>query len=228
MNTPKRSRAGRPKGQNVENATRRKKQLLDATIASITEHGLSSTTLGTVARASGLSQGTVVFYFKNKEALLDEAFRVRMEEYETICMEAIEAVGGDPVDRLLAMTFASLDPELISNQNLVIWNAYWPEASSSKTLSAAFEAYEAERQATMLSLCEAAIARLPGTHWSPRSAALAIENMIEGIWVRLYYSSEHMTIEDARMSIALLLVSIFPSREADIMKHAKQPKGRDT
>lgn len=228
MTTPKRSRAGRPRGQNVENASRRKKQLLDATISSIAEHGLSSTTLGTVARASGLSQGTVVFYFKNKEALLDEAFRVSMEDYKTICMAAIAAAGTDPVDRLVAMAFASLDPDLISSQNLMFWNAFWPEASNSKTLYAAFEAHETERQTTMLALCEEAGALLSGTRWTPRDAALAIENMIEGIWVRLYYSSEHMTIEDARLSVALVLASIFPAREADIMKHIDKPKVRDT
>lgn len=80
----------------------------------------------------------------------------------------------------------------------------------------------------MLALCEEAGALLSGTRWTPRDAALAIENMIEGIWVRLYYSSEHMTIEDARLSVALVLASIFPAREADIMKHIDKPKVRDT
>ena len=106
------SRVGRPKGEHTENANRRRKQLMDATIESIVEHGLSATTLATVAKASGLSQGTAVFYFKSKDALLVEAFRYRLEEYKSIWSDALSAAGSDPVDRIMALVFASLAPSV--------------------------------------------------------------------------------------------------------------------
>lgn len=77
----KTKRVGRPEGPNTGNVARRRKQLIDATVKSIVEHGLSATTLATVARASGLSQGTAVFYFKTKETLLAETFRHRIDDY---------------------------------------------------------------------------------------------------------------------------------------------------
>ena len=101
-------RVGRPKGEDLENARLRRKQLIDATVESIVDHGLSATTLATVARASGLSQGTAVFYFKTKDALLSEAFRYREEEYRTAWKQAVALANDDPVDRIVAMVFASL------------------------------------------------------------------------------------------------------------------------
>ena len=94
---PKVPRLGRPKGKNVENAHRRRKQLIDAVVSSIVENGLSATTFSTVARASGLSEGTAVFYFQNKETLLAAAFRDRMEKYRTAWRDALSAAGPDPV-----------------------------------------------------------------------------------------------------------------------------------
>ncbi|MEQ9488531.1 MAG: TetR family transcriptional regulator [Alphaproteobacteria bacterium] len=227
MGQLKKSSAGRPKGQDVENAARRKKQLLNAAIASIAVNGLSSTTLGTFARESGLSQGMVTFYFHSKDALIDEAFRMRMEEYKTICMAALETAE-NPADRLIAFAFASLDPNLISSQNLMFWNAVWPEASKSKSLQSEFEVHDAKRQAIILSLCDQAKGMLAGTHWTPKSTALAVENMIEGICVRLHYSASQMSIREVRIALGTLLSTIFPLQRGMIMASAEDSGKADS
>jgi AcrR family transcriptional regulator len=201
---------------------------MDAAVASIVEHGLSSTTLATVARASGLSQGTAVFYFKTKEILLSETFRHRMEEYRITWLKAISDAGTDPTNRIIAMTFASLDPKLLTRDDLAFWNAFWPEAARSNNLNTVFKQIESERQTVMRDLFEDAAGALQGGIWCPKSAAQAVETMIEGVWARLYYSADHMTLEEARFIAGLLLCSMFPSQSTAIMEHAQLQKAQTT
>ncbi len=216
----KTKRVGRPEGPNTGNVARRRKQLIDATVKSIVEHGLSATTLATVSRASGLSQGTAVFYFKTKETLLAETFRHRMDDYRMAWRDAIETAGEDPVDRIVEMTFASIDPRLLSRDDLALWNAFWPEASRLDSLHAVFEEFEAERQLMLRGLFTEARALLEPTLWEPDIAAQAAETMVEGIWVRLYYSPTHMSVKEALETMARLLSTIFPTRSETIMAKA--------
>ncbi len=225
--TAKTRRVGRPKGADVENARRRREQLINAAVSSIVEHGLSATTLATVARASGLSQSTAVFYFKSKDMLLSEAFRHRMEFYRTTWMEAVSQAGDDPVDRIIAMVFASLDPSLLTREDLAFWNAFWPQAAHSETLSRIDEQFEAERQALLIGLFEDAGHLLDGSDWTPTLAAQAVETMIEGTWVRLYYSADHFTTGAALHSIGVFLSQIFPERRTEILARA-QPLQKTT
>jgi TetR/AcrR family transcriptional regulator, transcriptional repressor of bet genes len=211
---------GRPKGADLENSSRRRKQLMDAAVASIAEHGLSSTTLATVAKASGLSQGTLIFYFKTKEMLLAEAFQHRMEEYQQATRDAINEAGDDPVDRIIGATFAALGPEILSFNNLALWNEFWPEAARSQGLKTVFERIEAERQAMMRAIFEDARELLSGSAWTPEIAARAVETMIEGIWGRLYYSAAHISFKDAVQIMSLLLCTILPAHTEAIMKRA--------
>lgn len=217
----KTGRVGRPKGANVENANRRKEQLINAAVSSIVEHGLSATTLATVAQASGLSQSTAVFYFKSKEMLLSEAFRHRMEFYRTTWMEAVSQAGDDPVDRIIAMVFASLDPSLLTREDLAFWNAFWPQAAQSKTLSEFDERLQAERQDVLTGLFEEAGYLLEGSDWTPRIAAQAVETMVEGTWVRLYYSADHLSTGAAFLSMGVFLSRIFPEHRTEILARAR-------
>ena len=49
----------------------RKLQLIDATLASIGEHGLQSTTIITISRIAGLSSGIISHYFGGKQGLIE-------------------------------------------------------------------------------------------------------------------------------------------------------------
>ncbi len=215
-------RVGRPKGENVENAKRRRKQLIDAAVESIVEHGLSATTLATVARASGMSQSAAVFYFKSKESLLYETFLFRLDEYRNAWMDALAAAGSDPVDKLVSVVLASLDPQLLTHQNLAFWNSFWPDAARNRNLNEVSERYDAERQEVQMSLCLEAEPFITGEVWTPTLVAHALEALTDGIWSRLHYSPDYMSAEDAVEVAATLLSAIFPSRAESIVKSAEK------
>ena len=59
----------------------RRQQILDAALDSIAENGLADTTLATVAKKAGLSQASLVFHFKTKDALLTEPTTAECNEF---------------------------------------------------------------------------------------------------------------------------------------------------
>ena len=62
----------------------------------IARHGYARTTTAHVAKAAGLSQGIVNFYFKTKETLLYETLVHLADEYETHVGQAVDLAGDDP------------------------------------------------------------------------------------------------------------------------------------
>lgn len=214
------ARVGRPRGENTENANRRRKQLMDAAIESIVEFGLPATTLAKVAKVSGLSQGTAVFYFKSKDTLLYETFRYRLNEFKVFWTEALASAEPDPVDRLLTMAFAMVDPRIMTPQNLKFWNAFWNEACTKESLAKISEDFENERLKTQADLCEDARDMITGANWTPATVAHTLEAVAEGLWVRLYYSPGYMSVMDARIVMGTVVATIFPTRSEEIMNLA--------
>src|SRR3546814_2953137 len=76
--------AGRPRRERTENAAKRRRQLIEATIDSIVEHGLSATTLATVSDGAGLSQGVAVFRSEEHTSELQSLMRI---SYAVFCLK---------------------------------------------------------------------------------------------------------------------------------------------
>ena len=81
----------------------RQGQLIKATIRSIARHGLSETTIATVANEAGLSQGIINLHFQSKDRLLMETLRYLSEQYREAWEKAVAKAGDSPADKLAAM-----------------------------------------------------------------------------------------------------------------------------
>ncbi len=71
----------------------RRWQLIQATIRSIANHGLADTTVATVSKEAGLSQGIVNLHFQSKERLLVETLRFVADEYKDTWERALANAG---------------------------------------------------------------------------------------------------------------------------------------
>ena len=91
---------------------RRRRELINATIESISKHGLSQTTVAKVAEIAGLSAGIVSFYFRTKDALMLATLEHIDLEFERRQQEVLERAGDDPVRQLEAIIDVYFDPEV--------------------------------------------------------------------------------------------------------------------
>lgn len=207
----------RPRRERADNAARRRAQILDATIESIVRHGLSATTLATVAEEAGLSQGVTVFYFKSKQTLLAEALRWHYEEYRSVWRAALEAAPVDPITRILALVRADFDPAICNRRTLTLWHAYWGEATARPLFASISEAFDRERGAAMREQCEAAADVLDAEVWSAAELAVALDSLTDGLWLRMHLDPDSMDSAGAHRITLRAIAAAFPSRHMEIL-----------
>lgn len=215
---------GRPRGEQVENAARRRKQLVEAAIDSIVELGMSATTLATVAKAAGLSQGVAVFYFKTKENLLVETLKHHYDEYDSVWSRAIEQAGPDPIDRLVELVFADLDPDLCSDRNLALWNSYWGEVAARPRFAEICDRHDKARYDALVDLCNEVEHLIPGNIWTPISVADALDSMTDGMWIRFHITPDAMDRRQGLRILAKFMATVFPTEAARILRRAESFK----
>jgi AcrR family transcriptional regulator len=179
--------AVKPRKQRAENAARRSLQMVEATLRSVARNGLNATTLASVSREAGLSQGVAVFYFESKDRLLAAAFRHHYETYAENWREAIEAAADEPAARLAAVIRADFSPVVFNREALAVWYAYWGEATARPIYAEISKEFDAERNLAVGAIC----AELAG--WpldQGRETATAIDAMTDGLWLRAHLSQD--------------------------------------
>jgi TetR/AcrR family transcriptional repressor of bet genes len=105
----------------------RKRQLIEATVASIHQNGFADTTVQTISRAAGVSPGIIHHYFGGKAALLAATMRTLLVELREFVVPALRAAR-DPRARIEAVIDASFADRQFQPQVIVTWLAFWGQA----------------------------------------------------------------------------------------------------
>jgi TetR/AcrR family transcriptional repressor of bet genes len=196
------------RGRKASKETRRL-QLIEATIDSLSKRGYAETTLADVADGAGLSRGIVNFHFESKDKLLVATLQFMADEYAAHWRSALDRAGDDPAARLRALVAADFDRAVCNRRKLAAWCAFWGEAKSRPTYQALCGARDRVYQDTIVDLCGALIE--DGDYpLEPKQTALAIDAMLEGLWLRLMISSDEMTREKAHAAAVAMLAALFP------------------
>jgi AcrR family transcriptional regulator len=105
---------------------RRRELIVAAARTSVLERGLAATSVREVARAAGVSIGTVTYHFSGIDELLTEVLRVTLRDFYRPRRRRLgpEATALDRLRILIDDHFSS--PELY--EQCVIWMEYWPRA----------------------------------------------------------------------------------------------------
>lgn len=196
------------KGRKASKETRRT-QLIEATIDSLAKRGYSETTMADVADGAGLSRGIVNFHFESKEKLLVATLQHMADEYAAHWRSAIAKAGSDPAARLKALVSADFDRAICTRRKLAAWCAFWGEAKSRPTYQALCGARDDQYQELLATLCEALIVD-GGYDLDAREAALGLDALLEGLWLRLMLSNGSMKREVGLQAALSFLSALFP------------------
>jgi AcrR family transcriptional regulator len=206
----------RPRKERAGNAAKRRRQIIEATVRSIVKNALGGTTLATVSAEAGLSQGVAVFYFKNKQTLLAEVLRHHYEEYQKHWRKARKAAGEDPLDQLLAVVRADFDPEVCNADSLIVWHAFWGEASARPLYSEIEQKHDTERMGAVREIVATLLTATGRPDEDADVIGTAIESLTDGLWLRIYLSTEDMNAAMALRITARFIGAIFPEHAARI------------
>ncbi|MGB3315357.1 MAG: TetR family transcriptional regulator C-terminal domain-containing protein, partial [Albidovulum sp.] len=157
-------------------------RIIEATVATVADRGLSGTTLAHVAARAGVSQGVLVFHFKSKDGLLAETLIRLSAEYRDIWQASLATT--DPLDRIIGLILADFSPEVCTTEKLALWFAFWGEAGAQPLYNRICEEAERTRYAAMITTCRALVDRYGGP--DPALLADSIDAMTDGLWLQLH------------------------------------------
>ncbi len=193
-----RAKAPRPRKERKENADRRRRQLLEATVRSVVVHGLAKTTLATVAEESGLSQGVIAFYFKNKGGLLTEALRYIYTQYEENWTSMLEAAEADDVQKLVALIRADFSPAICNHEMLSVWYSFWGEQKYTPQYAEIAQEYDQRRREELQRICRRILP--PEEVLNADQVAEWIDTLTDGYWQKLHLLHEVSSRDHAIMA----------------------------
>lgn len=187
----------------------RKQQIIEATLDSIDQAGLSQLSLDKIASKAGITKGNLVFHFGNRDSLLEKALQFMNQEYLDCWQGLLKAAGDNPVDQIEALINSRFTAKICSRKKISIWYAFWGETRSrpgyQKVCGETDQAYS-----TALKRCCSAIKNIYGGSLDSATAAQAIEGMIDGLWQDILISPQPMKRSDAAAAVHRLLHALFP------------------
>ena len=187
----------------------RQAQLIKATIRSIAKHGLSETTMATVAKEAGLSQGIINLHFKSKDRLLEETLLYIVAEYRDAWHRALETSGEAAAEKLAALAAVDFERRVCQRNKLAVWFAFWGESRSRLTYRRICTDSSREYKRDMVRLCEE-IVRDGGYRVRAEHVAMGLLAINEGLWLDLLLTPAEMNREQALEISRCYLGSVFP------------------
>ncbi len=102
-------------------------KLISSAIKSISEKGISETTMSDVSQGAGLSQGIVNFHFKSKELLLIETLKFISNEYLQSFQNCLKKSGSDPCKLIIAIINNDFSKKICSRDKIALWFTFFSE-----------------------------------------------------------------------------------------------------
>jgi len=191
----------------------RKEQLIKATIRSIAKNGLSVTTMATVAKEAGLSQGIINLHFQSKDRLLEETLRYVADEYRQVWGKAMENTISSAAAQLKALVVVDFDKRIVQRNKLAVWFAFWGESSSRPTYRQICAERDEEYRQVASRLCDVII-KEGGYSIKSDFVVYGLTAMNQGLWLDLLLNSPEMTPELGYEISMAWLQGIFPQHFA--------------
>lgn len=188
----------------------RRRQLIDATINSIAEHGIGGTTMTTVTELAGLSLGIVNFHFQSKQNLLEETLMFVAREHYDQWEKAYHDAGLDAATKLLAIVDAHFHPRIFTRKKLAVWYAFFGEVRRRAVYRSLVDDMDRERFEVSTRLCAEILA--DGGYDGPPADHVArmLEALYDGLWLNTLMYPGKFTREGSKHQIRVYLATVFP------------------
>jgi TetR/AcrR family transcriptional repressor of bet genes len=189
----------------------RKRQLINSTIDCIEKFGLSQTTMASIAKHAGVSQGIVVFHFQTKDMLLEQTLRRLSDDYGNCWKSAYDSAESNPLARLCALIQAVFSSAVCTRKLIGVWYAFWGNSGSRLLYKDLCGKQDIAYSSYLLEQCQI-LETSESTTLNAHTAALSIESMISGLWQELLIGSPGFKHKEAVSTVFKLLQLIYPER----------------
>ncbi|TDQ77687.1 TetR family transcriptional regulator [Dongia mobilis] len=169
----------------------RRRQLIEATIASIHEVGFAESSLSRIAGKAGVSTGIVHHYFRNKADLMEATLRQLGVSLRLSVIRRLEKARS-PSERLLAVIDGNIGTDQFTPKGVSAWLAFWAMVPTNDRLARVQHIIISRLDANLVHALKL-MGRKDG-----REMARAISALIDGLWLRAALSRSGPNSEAAR------------------------------
>lgn len=199
-----------PRTSRARAKAERRQELIEATITSIADYGLSGTTIARVTEIAGTSIGLANFYFDNKERLFEAVLQQLAEVEQTLWHNRLADVTLTPAEQLIALIDARFDARVCSPRTLAVWFAFWGDAGARSIYRRMVEATDEARLSATIALIDSLGPPTGGPLLDARQTALGLEAFYDGLWLNLLLYPEDFRRLDCRERAVEHLAALFP------------------
>jgi phenylpropionate dioxygenase-like ring-hydroxylating dioxygenase large terminal subunit len=187
-----------------------KLDLIQATVAAISQHGLSELTSAKIASAAGHTAASINFHFGSKEALLLATLREVSEEFAEAMATVLEEAGDDDLRALLGIIDASLGRRLSDSHKIAVWYAFLAEANARADYQRICGERDTAWSRMVIDLCKRLIALRGNGLWPDAEAvAQGFMGLIDQQWQGILFEGDDFDREAARRQCRAYLCSVF-------------------
>jgi len=187
----------------------RQQQLIQATIRSVASNGLSDTTMASVSREAGLSQGIINLHFQSKDRLLVETLRFLSEQYRSAWEKAVARAGESPADKLAAMVATDFKAPVCDRNKLAVWFAFWGESKSRPTYRKICALRDMAYRVEMVQVCEELAEQGGYQEVDAGAVAAGLSAMTSGLWLDMLTNPRSMSRQRAKQICMSYLATTF-------------------
>jgi len=192
----------------------RRRQLIEATIATIAKRGLGDTTLAHISTAAGLSQGIVNLHFTSKDNLLNETLKYLRDEYEQTWKTALERADDDPASQLAALLKADYKASVTDIKKLAVWFAFWGEVKSRPTYQKICQGRVKDYNAVLEDILRRLIKAGNYSDIEVQDITEGIMAMADGLWLNMLVSARDVKRKHAEKVMMQYMVQTFPAHKS--------------
>ncbi len=156
----------------------RRRQLVEAAIVAIHEHGFANATVARIAAQAGISAGMVHHYFKDKDELLFATMRHLLAELRADAVERLSRTA-DATGRIRAIIDACFGDAQFDEQVFSAWLALYGNARHSPRLMNILSLYHRRLRSSLLHDLRRLVPEAEALRLADGIAA-----MIDGLWLR--------------------------------------------
>lgn len=167
----------------------RRRQLIEATIATIHHDGFQGATIARISRRAGLSVGLVNHYFDGKGGLLEATMQTLVDQ-TLLDVETGIAAGTTPLDRLMGFIEGHFAPGQRSPEAVSAWLSFYTQVTEHPGFARIQNAFD-ER---LLELLRPILAELVAAR-RRESIAQTLIALAYGLWLRHAYDPVRFSLE---------------------------------
>ncbi|MEX1993895.1 MAG: SRPBCC family protein [Steroidobacteraceae bacterium] len=188
-----------------------KLDLIQATVAAISRHGLSELTSARIASAAGHTAASINFHFGSKEALLLATLREVSEEFAEAMATVREEAGDDELRALLGIVDASLSRRLSDSHKIAVWYAFLAETNARANYQRICGERDMAWSRMVIDLCKRLISARGNGLWPDAEAvAQGLMGLVDQQWQGILFEGDGFDREAARRQCRAYLCSVFP------------------